>query len=88
MSLAVSLPTTLAGFARYSRDRSFVVLGENRGFGTVHSLGGSCRFGKGRVCIGDPVKSMPEPGTERAVVDCATDLEQKAYPVDSGSYYI
>ena len=27
LSLAVSLPTMLVGFARYSRDRSFVVLG-------------------------------------------------------------
>jgi hypothetical protein len=32
LSLAVSLPTMLVGFARYSRDRSFVVLGENRSF--------------------------------------------------------
>jgi uncharacterized protein len=32
LSLAVSLPTMLVGFARYSRDRSFVVLGENRRF--------------------------------------------------------
>ena len=32
LSLAVSLPTMLVGFARYSRDRSFVVLGQNRGF--------------------------------------------------------
>src|ERR1700753_3789353 len=40
-------------------------------------FGGSCRFGKGRVFIGDPVKSMPQPSAERAVVDCATDLEQQ-----------
>lgn len=32
LSLAVSLPTMLVGFARYSQDRSFVVLGENPGF--------------------------------------------------------
>ena len=32
LSLAVSLPTMLVGFARYSQDRSFVVLGKNRGF--------------------------------------------------------
>jgi uncharacterized membrane protein YfcA len=32
LSLAVSLPTMLVGFARYSRDRSFAVLGENRAF--------------------------------------------------------
>jgi len=30
LSLAVSLPTMLIGFARYSRDRSFAVLGRNR----------------------------------------------------------
>lgn len=38
-SLAVSLPTMLVGFARYSRDRSFVVLGENRGFVLVMAAG-------------------------------------------------
>lgn len=32
LSLAVSLPTMLVGFARYSRDRSFAVLGRNRVF--------------------------------------------------------
>lgn len=32
LALAVSLPTMLVGFARYSRDRSFAVLGENRRF--------------------------------------------------------
>ena len=30
LSLAVSLPTMLMGFARFSRDRSFGVLGQNR----------------------------------------------------------
>jgi hypothetical protein len=29
LSLAISLPTMLTGFARYSRDRSFVVLKKN-----------------------------------------------------------
>ncbi|MGV7035067.1 sulfite exporter TauE/SafE family protein [Methylobacterium symbioticum] len=32
LSLAVSLPTMLVGFTRYSRDQSFSVLGRNRGF--------------------------------------------------------
>lgn len=32
LSLAVSLPTMLVAFARYSRDASFAVLGENRWF--------------------------------------------------------
>lgn len=32
LSLAVSLPTMLVGFARYSRDQSFSVIGRNRRF--------------------------------------------------------
>jgi uncharacterized protein len=39
LSLAVSLPTMLVGFARYSRDRSFVVLGENRRFVVLMAAG-------------------------------------------------
>lgn len=39
LSLAVSLPTMLVGFARYSRGRSFVVLGENRRFVLVMAAG-------------------------------------------------
>ncbi|MBM3552418.1 MAG: sulfite exporter TauE/SafE family protein, partial [Alphaproteobacteria bacterium] len=39
LSLAVSLPTMLAGFARYSRDRSFLTLGRNRAFALVMAAG-------------------------------------------------
>jgi uncharacterized membrane protein YfcA len=39
LSLAVSLPTMLMGFARYSRDRSFAVLGRNRRFMLVMAAG-------------------------------------------------
>ena len=39
LSLAVSLPTMLVGFARYSRDRSFDVLKTNRRFVVVMALG-------------------------------------------------
>ena len=39
LSLAVSLPTMLVGFARYSRDRSFLVLAENRNFVLVMAAG-------------------------------------------------
>jgi uncharacterized membrane protein YfcA len=39
LSLAVSMPTMLVGFARYSRDRSFLVLGENRRFVLVMAAG-------------------------------------------------
>lgn len=39
LSLAVSLPTMLIAFARYSRDRSFAVLASNRAFVLVMALG-------------------------------------------------
>lgn len=39
VSLAVSLPTMLVGFARYSRDSSFQVLGRNRHFVVVMAAG-------------------------------------------------
>jgi uncharacterized protein len=42
LSLAVSLPTMLVGFARYSRDRSFVVLAENLRFVLVMAVGSFC----------------------------------------------
>lgn len=39
LSLAVSLPTMLTGFARYSRDQSFATLGRNRNFALVMAAG-------------------------------------------------
>lgn len=39
LSLAISLPTMLMGFARYSRDGSFAVLGRNPGFVLVMAAG-------------------------------------------------
>lgn len=39
LSLAVSLPTMVVGFARYSRDRSFKVVKENRRFALVMAAG-------------------------------------------------
>ena len=39
LSLAVSLPTMLMGFARYSRDASFQVLGRNRRFVLLMAAG-------------------------------------------------
>lgn len=39
LSLAVSLPTMLVGFTRYSRDRSFSVLGRNKAFLLVMAAG-------------------------------------------------
>lgn len=39
LSLAVSLPTMIVGFTRYSRDQSFTVLGRNRAFVLIMAAG-------------------------------------------------
>lgn len=39
LSLTISLPTMITGFARYSSDQSFTVLGRNRGFVLVMATG-------------------------------------------------
>ena len=39
LSLAVSLPTMIVGFARYSRDRSFSVLAQHKAFVLLMALG-------------------------------------------------
>lgn len=39
LSLAVSLPTMVVGFTRYSRDQSFGVLGRNRAFVVIMAAG-------------------------------------------------
>ncbi|UXN58238.1 sulfite exporter TauE/SafE family protein [Phyllobacterium zundukense] len=39
LSLAVSLPTMLVGFTRYSRDQSFTVLGKNKTFVLIMAAG-------------------------------------------------
>ncbi|MFG1478567.1 sulfite exporter TauE/SafE family protein [Xanthobacter sp. V4C-4] len=39
LALVVSLPTMLVGLARYSRDRAFGVLGQNKGFLALMALG-------------------------------------------------
>lgn len=39
LSLAVSLPTMIAGFARYSRDSSFAIIGQHRSFVLMMAAG-------------------------------------------------
>lgn len=39
LSLAVSLPTMLVGFTRYTRDQSFIVVGRNKIFLLVMAAG-------------------------------------------------
>lgn len=52
LSLAVSLPTMLVGFTRYSRDQSFAVLGRNRTFLLVMAIGSICGTFVGGLLLG------------------------------------
>ncbi|HGJ9120724.1 sulfite exporter TauE/SafE family protein [Pseudomonas aeruginosa] len=52
LSLAVSLPTMLIGFARYSRDQSFAVLGKHRPFVLWMAIGSLAGAALGGVLLG------------------------------------
>jgi uncharacterized membrane protein YfcA len=52
LSLAVSLPTMLVAFARYSRDQSFVVLRQNRQFLLAMGVGSVCGVVIGGLLLG------------------------------------
>ena len=52
LSLAVSLPTMLVGFARYSRDDTFAVLKRNRGFVLVMAAGSIAGSFAGALLLG------------------------------------
>ncbi|KQY80889.1 sulfite exporter TauE/SafE family protein [Pelomonas sp. Root1444] len=52
LSLAVSLPTMIVGFTRYSRDSSFQVLGQNKQFVLVMAAGSLVGAGIGGALLG------------------------------------
>lgn len=52
LSLAVSLPTMVVGFMRYSQDRSFEVLGRNRPFVLAMATGSLVGAGIGGALLG------------------------------------
>ena len=52
LSLAVSLPTMLIGFARYSRDQSFTVITRNHAFACMMALGSLCGAFLGAQLLG------------------------------------
>ena len=66
LALAISLPTMLVAFARYSRDRSFEVLLANRGFVLAMAAGsiigtilGGLLLGRPRRCADPPAGRAP-----------------------------
>lgn len=52
LSLAVSLPTMVVGFARYSRDSSFAVLSQNKAFLVLMAVGSIVGAGIGSLLLG------------------------------------
>ncbi|WP_232210429.1 sulfite exporter TauE/SafE family protein [Nitrococcus mobilis] len=52
LALVISLPTMVVGFTRYSRDRSFVVLAENRTLVLVMAIGSIIGAGIGGQLLG------------------------------------
>ncbi|AXQ96333.1 sulfite exporter TauE/SafE family protein (plasmid) [Cereibacter sphaeroides] len=62
LSLAVSLPTMLVGFARYSRDQSFAVLGRNLRFVLVMAAGSVLGTFLGGLLLGIVPETVLLPG--------------------------
>ena len=68
LSLAVSLPTMLVAFARYSRDGMFAVLGQNRRFVALMAAGSVA----GTVAGGLAVGAVPNPCSCRCCAPCSS----------------
>lgn len=62
LSLAVSLPTMLTGFARYSRDRSFAVLAAHGRFAAFMSVGSVAGAAMGASMLGRFPQRLLLPG--------------------------
>jgi uncharacterized membrane protein YfcA len=58
LALAISLPTMLVAFARYSRDRSFEVLRANMGFVLAMAAGSIIRTVLGGLALGAVPESV------------------------------
>ena len=52
LSLAVSLPTMIVGFVRYSRDQSFIVLDQNGAFALMMAAGSVAGSFAGGLVLG------------------------------------
>jgi uncharacterized membrane protein YfcA len=76
LSLAVSLPTMLVAFARYSRDSSFVVLRENLRFVTAMAAGSFAGTLAGGLLLGAVPTGILIPGLAALLVLSAVTVWQ------------
>jgi uncharacterized membrane protein YfcA len=77
LSLAVSLPTMLAGFARYSRDRSFAVLGREGRFVLAMAAGSVAGAVLGGRLLGLVPSGVLLPGLAAILLVSAVKLWRK-----------
>lgn len=76
LSLAVSLPTMIVGFARYSRDGSFKVLRENRSFVATMAAGSLLGAALGAALLGVVPSALLLPGLALILVISAWKVWQ------------
>jgi uncharacterized membrane protein YfcA len=84
LSLAVSLPTMLVGFTRYSRDRSFSVLGRNRAFVLIMAAGSIVGTFVGGLLLGVVPGFVLLPMLAAILLVSAVKLWRHATPLPGG----
>jgi uncharacterized membrane protein YfcA len=78
LSLAVSLPTMLVAFARYSRDSSFAVLRRNGGFVAAMAAGSAAGAALGALLLGRVPTSLLIPALSLLLLWSATHVWSRA----------
>lgn len=87
LSLAISLPTMVAGFARYSRDSSFAVIGRHRRFVIVMAVGSILGSFVGGWLLGTVPESVLLPTLAAILIISALKmLAHRRHPVGDSSH--
>ncbi len=85
LSLAVSLPTMIVGFTRYSRDQSFAVLGRNKAFVLIMAAGSIVGTFIGGQLLGIVPEGMLLPALAAILIISAFKIGQHRWCRSSGS---
>ena len=81
LSLAISLPTMIVGFTRYSRDDSFAVLGRNRRFVLVMAAGSMAGSFIGGLLLGIVPATILLPGLAAVLLISAVKVWRHAHAI-------
>ena len=85
LSLAVSLPTMLVAFARYSRDSSFAVLRRNAGFAIAMAAGSAAGSAAGALLLGAVPTSLLIPALSLLLLWSAAHVWTRGGAAGDGS---